>query len=86
VLPSEIHLRPDNAAEAIEHARRLSSTAAVQLATAFDDMTYAGTEIETMREAKSVPVDFYPQRARRATDLLQSAKQTLERAKKELRL
>lgn len=85
-LLSQIHLKPDNAADAIEHVRRLSSAAAGQLAAAFADLTHAGTEIETMREAKSVPVDFYPQRAMRVTDLLQSAKRNLEAAKQELRL
>jgi len=85
-IPSQIHLRPDNAAEAIEHAGRMSSAAARHLATAFDALTHAKTEIETMREAKAVPVDFYAQKARRVTDFLQTAKCNVEAAKAELRM
>ncbi len=84
-LPSNISLVPDNAPAAVEQARLLSGNAAGELARAFDNLRHATAEIETLRDAKAVPVGFYQERARGATEFLRLAKLDLDTAMEGLR-
>ena len=83
-LPRRIEPVPETASQAIEYARALSVTAANHLSRGFDALREAAVEMETMREAKSIPPDFYAVAATKISGFLESAQQALEKAEAEL--
>jgi hypothetical protein len=82
-LPSAIALVPDNSGPAIEYASRLSTDAAAELASAFDNLRLAQTELQILR-AGPEQLDDYERRFHLIHALLKSAETDLKAAQEYL--
>ena len=83
-LPKTIDMLPVDHHSAVQHARRISVAASVELAGAFDNLRMAKTEIEILRDAKDTSIAFCQQHSAAATNFLDSAMLDLSEAQKYL--
>jgi len=66
-------LLPPDYESAIQHARRISVEASVELAGAFDNLRTAKTEIDILRDARQTSPAFYQQHSNAAINALNQA-------------
>ena len=83
-LPRTINLLPVKYQSAIQHARRISVEASVELLGVFDNLRFAQTEIEILRDGKQTSPAFYQKHAKAAIEFLDLAQVDLETAQKYL--
>lgn len=83
-LPGTIDLLPPDYDSAVQHARRISVEASVELAGTFDDLRLAKTEIEILRDAKQTSPAFYQQHSNTAINALNQATLDLGKAQEYL--
>jgi hypothetical protein len=83
-LPATVDLLPTEHHSAIQHARRISVDASVELSGVFDNLRLAKTEIEILRDARETSVAFYAEHSRFALEFLDAAKIDLDKAQEYL--
>jgi hypothetical protein len=83
-IPKTVDLLPPDYESAIQHARRISVEASVELAGAFDSLRTARTEIEILRDARQTSPTFYQQHSNAAINALNQAMLDISTAQKYL--
>lgn len=78
-IPKTVDLLPPDYESAIQHARRISVEASIELAGAFDSLRTAKTEIDLLRDSRQTSPAFYQQHCNTAISALDQA--TLDLAK-----
>lgn len=72
-IPKTVDLLPPDYESAVQHARRISVEASVELAGAFDSLRTAKTEIDILRDARQTSPAFYQQHSNVAISALNQA-------------
>lgn len=83
-IPKTVDLLPPGYESAVQHARRISVEASIELAGAFDSLRTAKTEIEILRDTRQTSPAFYQQHSNAAIGALNQATLDISTAQKYL--